>query len=53
MTEPIVRDDPRSPIHGRAGFREHVDPTRFPVDSMDPDEAYQLLHSKARTGLQR
>ena len=33
------------PIHGRRGFREHIDPTKFPADSMDPDEAYELLHT--------
>jgi glutamate decarboxylase len=35
------------PIHGRKGFREHVDPFHFPDQSIDPDEAYELL----RTGL--
>lgn len=38
---------PDSPIHGRKGFREHIDPFHFPDSSMAPEEAYELL----RTGL--
>ena len=45
MTAPSDREDPVGPIHGRAAFREHIDPLHFPDDSMDPDEAYQLLHT--------
>ena len=33
------------PIHGRASFRRHFDRTAFPKDGMDPDEAYELLHT--------
>jgi len=33
------------PIHGRRGFREHIDPMRFPGEGMAPDEAYELLHT--------
>lgn len=33
------------PIHGRAGFREHIDPFQFPETGMDADEAYELLHT--------
>ncbi len=33
------------PIHGRASFRRHFDRTTFPKDGMDPDEAYELLHT--------
>jgi glutamate decarboxylase len=40
-----VHNDDNGPIHGRRGFREHIDSTRFPSDSMDPDEAYELLHT--------
>ena len=37
--------DPTTPIHGRPGFRIHVDPFHFPAQSMDPDEAYELLRT--------
>jgi len=40
-----VGDDDNSPIHGRRGFREHIDRCKFPADSIDPDEAYELLHT--------
>ena len=33
------------PIHGRPGFREHIDPLAFPAEGMSPDEAYELLHT--------
>ncbi|PJJ56742.1 glutamate decarboxylase [Mumia flava] len=33
------------PIHGRRGFREHIDPTKFPEEGMDADEVYALLHT--------
>ena len=33
------------PIHGERGFREHIDPFRFPEDGMPADEAYELLHT--------
>jgi len=33
------------PIHGRRGFREHIDRSQFPEESIDPDEAYELLHT--------
>lgn len=37
--------DAFGPIHGRKGFRQHIDPLRFPSDGMPPDEAYELLHT--------
>jgi glutamate decarboxylase len=37
--------DPYGPIHGRASFREHVDRGTFPARGLDPDEAYELLHT--------
>ncbi|MGH8826016.1 MAG: pyridoxal-dependent decarboxylase, partial [Jiangellaceae bacterium] len=37
--------DAFGPIHGRKGFRQHIDPFRFPSDGMPPDEAYELLHT--------
>ena len=37
--------DPFGPIHGRAGFRTHVDPMEFPADGMAPREAYELLRT--------
>lgn len=33
------------PVHARRGFREHIDPLHFPTEGMDPDEAYELLHT--------
>lgn len=36
---------PFGPIHGRKGFREHIDQFSFPSASMDPDEAYELLRT--------
>lgn len=33
------------PIHGRPGFREHIDRLRFPNVGMAPQEAYELLHT--------
>ncbi|MDN5766301.1 MAG: glutamate decarboxylase [Humibacillus sp.] len=33
------------PIHGRKGFREHIDQFQFPADSMEADEAYELLRT--------
>ena len=45
MSDASVRNEENGPIHGRRGFREHVDPAKFPSDSMDPDEAYELLHT--------
>ncbi len=44
MSEQTDRDA-YGPIHGRRGFHEHIDPFRFPEHSMDPDEAYELLHT--------
>ena len=38
-------NDDNGPIHGRPGFREHIDRSKFPEDSIDPDEAYELLHT--------
>jgi glutamate decarboxylase len=38
-------DDPHGPIHGRASFRTAIDRTRFPDHGLDPDEAYELLHT--------
>ncbi len=44
MNDP-TEQSPNLPIHGRRGFRQHVDPHHFPDDGMDPREAYELLHS--------
>jgi glutamate decarboxylase len=33
------------PIHGRPGFREHIDRNEFPEHGMTPDTAYELLHT--------
>lgn len=40
-------DDPNDlgPIHGRRGFREHIDRLHFPDGGMPPGEAYELLHT--------
>ncbi|WP_028660053.1 hypothetical protein [Nocardioides insulae] len=35
----------RGPIHGRRGFRERIVPFAFPEQTMDPDEAYELLRT--------
>ena len=40
-----IDHDAFGPIHGRRGFREHIDTLHFPSGSMDPDEAYELLHT--------
>ncbi len=40
MTEDIY-----GPIHGKHVFREHVDTNKFPADGMEPEEAYELLHT--------
>ncbi len=45
MSDSAADNAAYGPIHGRRGFREHIDPTKFPADSMDPDEAYELLHT--------
>lgn len=45
MSEPGDHPDFPLPIHGRAGFREAIDPFAFPDSGMDPDEAYELLHT--------
>jgi glutamate decarboxylase len=37
--------DPYGPIHGRPSFREHIDRSTFPAQGLDPDEAYELLHT--------
>jgi glutamate decarboxylase len=39
--------DPSShgPIHGASVFRTHIDPFTFPEREMDPDAAYELLHT--------
>ncbi|MEN0127896.1 MAG: glutamate decarboxylase [Brevundimonas sp.] len=42
MTE---TSDPYGPIHGRASFREHLDRGTFPANGLEPDEAYELLHT--------
>ena len=39
-------DDDSGPIHGQKGFRTHIDPFQFPQDSMDADEAYELLRTR-------
>lgn len=41
MTDP----DHNLPIHGRRGFREHIDRLTFPDGGMAPQEAYELLHT--------
>src|SRR3954465_416144 len=33
------------PIHGRRGFREHFNRSKFPAAGMPADEAYELLHT--------
>jgi glutamate decarboxylase len=38
-------DDLHGPIHGRKSFRTAIDRTRFPDHGLDPDEAYELLHT--------
>ena len=44
MTE--ATDQPQfGPIHGRRGFRDHLDPHHFPDEGMEPREAYELLHT--------
>ncbi|MEX0753943.1 MAG: glutamate decarboxylase [Actinomycetota bacterium] len=45
MTETSDRNDADGPVHGRRGFREHIDPLSFPPDGMPSDEAYELLHT--------
>ena len=37
--------DPYGPIHGRPSFREHIDRGTFPAHGLEPDEAYELLHT--------
>lgn len=37
--------DPFGPIHGRPSFREHIDRGTFPAHGLEPDEAYELLHT--------
>ena len=37
--------DPYGPIHGRPSFREHIDRGTFPEHGLEPDEAYELLHT--------
>jgi glutamate decarboxylase len=34
-----------SPIHANAAFRQSVNPFVFPADGMDPDAAYEVLHT--------
>ncbi|MEZ5269388.1 MAG: hypothetical protein R2789_12800 [Microthrixaceae bacterium] len=34
-----------TPIHGRAGFRTHLDRSQFPEGGMPSEEAYELLHT--------
>lgn len=45
MAEETTEIEDCSPIHGRAGFRQILDTSVFPEQSMDPDEAYELLHT--------
>ena len=33
------------PVHGGAAFRTHIDPFTFPVDSLPPNDAYELIHT--------
>lgn len=40
----MVTND-HAPIHGRPPFREHIDRSTFPADGMDPDVAYELIHT--------
>ena len=37
--------DPYGPIHGRSSFREHIDRGTFPPHGLEPDEAYELIHT--------
>jgi len=45
MIEKLDNQPVAPPVHGRRGFREHIDPRRFPDEGMEPDEAYELLHT--------
>jgi glutamate decarboxylase len=36
-------EDVFGPIHGRRGFHEHIDRSKFPAEGMPADEAYELL----------
>ncbi|KQY25021.1 glutamate decarboxylase [Cellulomonas sp. Root485] len=37
--------DPFGPIHGRPSFRDHIDRGTFPAHGLEPDEAYELIHT--------
>jgi len=39
VSETVSGSGDNGPIHGRKGFREHIDRSRFPADSMDPAAA--------------
>ncbi|MEZ5239646.1 MAG: glutamate decarboxylase [Microthrixaceae bacterium] len=43
--EPVVTTPADIPVHGRRGFVEEVDTTRFPDHGMASEEAYELLHT--------
>lgn len=45
MTSASEQRDASGPIHGRASFRERLDPMHFPDDGLLPDETYELLHT--------
>lgn len=39
------RQTANTPIYARRGFRNSLDLDEFPEQSMDPDEAYELIHT--------
>jgi glutamate decarboxylase len=41
----MASNDTSRPLHGAAAFRTHLDPFEFPEAGMDPDAAYELLHT--------
>jgi glutamate decarboxylase len=45
VTDKNERGDVYGPIHGRPSFRDHIDRGTFPATGVEPDEAYELLHT--------
>ena len=45
MDEHEQVEDALTPIHARRSFRQQIDPTVFPESRMEPDSAYELLHT--------
>ncbi len=45
MSNDPAPEDYITPIHARHPFRDRIDPTRFPDSGMEPDSAYELLHT--------